>query len=537
MAGWIDIMGTDSEKPSVEGFNYATEQDKLKRRRTAAQLLKDQALKDQQGQYMKHGDFVGFSGGNTLASTAGRILSAYLGTKSDKGADAYASEIDKTSDAAFMEQANKLDALLNPKAATETPSSTGSMQGAETVSQQPVTPTAEPAQSFPVREPSVESRPLPPAAPSAPTDAGAGRGFVVEAPGARAAAAAMPPANGGQRRGGTVAEMRRNAYVAGGDQPVPPFQGAGATGSWDAPAPTPPTPPAAAPKMAAQAMNPTPAAPQAPAATQQPTGLMPDMTPRAAPPAPPAAPAAPKVSQSEVLSQLHSIAKTGPMGQQFASAQLQQMFGPKANGYEFKDVNGKLVAVNPRNPKDAMVVFDGGAKPEVAAAAKKDRREEVKLWGEQRRTVGEAKERLDGAGSAITRLQDGITLAKDVNIRGLFSSGWEQVKGAVKENPKLRNLEMLDSELLLDAATALKGAMSDKDLEFIRQGAPNKTSTVDERLIWAERVLPRLQAAQARAQKLYQGELNTAKELGIPEFSDDEEATAPAAQTRLDWRK
>lgn len=527
---WIDIMGTGTDKPSVEGFNYATEQEKLKRKRAAAQTLKDMALKDQQGQFMKHGDFVGFTGGNTLASTAGRILSAYLSKDAEKGSDTYASEIDKTSDAAFMEQAKKLDELLNPKV-----DPTASMQGSETVSQQPVEPSAptQGAQAFPVREqPALEPRPLEPAVPAAAIGAGAGRGFVVEAPGARAAAAAMPPANGGQRRGGTVAELRRNAYVAGGDQPIP---------GADVP-PAPVVPPAAAPKVAAAAINP----PAPPVPTPQPpaSGLMPDMAPRSAPPAPPAtvppapsAPAAPKVSQAEVLSQLHSIAKTGPMGQQFASAQLQQMFGPKANGLEFKAVkqgdNEVLVAVNPRTGA-SQVVWGGQGGP--STASKKDRREEVKLWGEQRRTVGEAKERLDGAGNAITRLQDGITLAKDVNIRGLLSSGWEQAKGAFKENPKLRNLEMLDSELLLDAATALKGAMSDKDLEFIRQGAPNKTSSVDERLIWAERVLPRLQAAQARAQKLYQGELNTAKELGIPEFMDDEE-TSPAAATRLDWRK
>ena len=141
--------------------------------------------------------------GAHTAMPLGRIKIEEFAKDADKGADAFASEIDKTSDAAFMEQSKKLDELLNPKADPTT-----SMQGAEIVSQQPtepVTPSA--AQTSPVQDRSqfIETRPLEPSAPSAPSapvGAGAGRGFVVEPPGARAAAMAMPPANGGQRRGG-----------------------------------------------------------------------------------------------------------------------------------------------------------------------------------------------------------------------------------------------------------------------------------------------------------------------------------------------
>lgn len=425
---WIDIMNTDSEKPEVQGFNWATEQEKLKRKRSAAQLLKDQAMQNQQGQYVKHGDYIGFTGGNTLASTAARLLSAYMGSKSDKAADAYASEIDKTSDAAFMEQASKLDALLNPK-----PEPTASTQGLGTVSQQPTTPQPEPAQSFPVREqPAMEARPLEPAPPQAPVGAGAGRGFVVEPPGARAAAAAMPPANGGQRRGGTPNEMRRNAYVAGGGEPAPAFQGNGATGSWDAPPPPPP----AAPKVAAQAINPpAPAAPQQ--AAPQPSGLMPDMTPRAAPPAPaaqpaPSAPAAPKVSQAEVLGQLHAIAKTGPMGQQFASAQLQQVFGPKANGFEFKAVkqgdNEVLVAVHPRTGATQVVWQGGGGQPSVAQQRENREAEEARQkLAEKNRGRTEAVAMND---YALRKIDELLPKAGDATgMGGKFNNWFNSVTG------------------------------------------------------------------------------------------------------------
>jgi len=468
---WIDITSGTS---SPEGFNWNTEQDKLKRKRAAALTLRDLALKDQQGQFIRNGDFIGFTGGNTLASAAAQIASAYFSKNAEKEGDAMASDIDKMSNEAFLTETNKLDALFKPKA-----NPTGSMQGLDTAGSQPTS-----AQAFPVRDRPVDVRPLD------------------EAPPSPVVPFAKAPSLSPEQQNAMAAKLNVEQ------------QGALPT-----------------PKIAAQTIN--PGASSAAAEPPARSGLMPDLAPRATPPAP--TPAAQQPSQGEVLAQLHAISKTGPMGQQFASQQLQQLYGPKANGYEFKDVNGKLVAVNPRNPKDTMVVFDGGAKPEVAAAAKKDRREEVKLWGEQRRTVGEAKERLDAAGNAITRLQDGIALAQDVGIRGIFSSGWENAKAAIKENPKLRNLEMLDSELLLDAATALKGAMSDKDLEFIRQGAPNKNSTVEERLQWAERILPRLQSAQQRAQKLHAGERATAKELGIPEFMDAEEDAPSQPQQGQQW--
>lgn len=553
---WIDIM-SNTDKPELEGFNYATEQDKLKRKRSAAQLLKDQAMQNQQGQFFKHGDFVGYTGGNTLASTAARLVSAYLGSKADKSADAYAADIDKTSDAAFTERTKALDTLLNGTSEKPATDGTSSMAGADQVGQQPVS-QPEPAQSYGVPSPQVDMKPLESVTPSpqaaaAAMGAGGGRGFVNEAPGARAAALALPPANGGQRRGGTPAEMRRNAFVAmGGDAtPAPAFQGGGATGSWDAPEPTAPVAPS--PKIAAQVVAPQQPAPVPQPRPVQPTGLMPSTEPRPMPPQMPQAqpqpvvPAAKQPSQAEVLSQLHSIAKTGPMGQQFASAQLQQLFGPKANGYEFKAVkqgdNEVLVAVNPRTGATQTVwQGSGSVSPEKAAAqriaAGKDRREEVKLWGEQRRQVAAAQEQAQGAEQAMADFNNALSLAKDVGIQGMFSMGWEKAKNLIKENPKYADLDKLaNTETLRFMNEYLKGAPSDREGQRVAATRPQADATVQEWLQWGERALPVLQRAQARAKALHDGELNTARELGIPEYVEAPSAAPTERKTRLDWRQ
>ena len=88
----------DPQDPQQQtAFNYGTEQDKIKRRRALADMLMQQSQQQNQGQFIKSGDFTGFAGGNTLGSTLARGLMAYLGTKTQGNADQQQGQLDQRS--------------------------------------------------------------------------------------------------------------------------------------------------------------------------------------------------------------------------------------------------------------------------------------------------------------------------------------------------------------------------------------------------------------------------------------------------------
>jgi hypothetical protein len=173
--------------------------------------------------------------------------------------------------------------------------------------------------------------------------------------------------------------------------------------------------------------------------------------------------------------------------------------------------------------------------------ANKDRREEIKVWGEQRKNVVAAREVLDTAGSRIDDLMTATSLAKDLNINNVIGQKWEQAKDMLGQNPKYKALHYIASQGFLDTLASMKGSSSDKDLSTVMKSRPGAGSTVSEWMIWAQDSIPKLQAYKARAELLHSGEVTTARELGVPEYlkmSDSASASSsPTNKPTMDWKR
>lgn len=468
-------------------FNYGTEKQKADRRRKLADMLQKQALTPEQGQIRQHGDFVGYFGGPTVASTALRVLGGYLGGQAEGSADEMQKGLDEQSRKALAYQLSQDPSALAAqengrnaaayKLAQERP-------GIEAMfnREQPVAETSNPVQA--------QTQPVKPQSELTPQQLG--------------------------------------TLTAGLSGSTPPEQVAG-TGRT-APFPMPVPPPAVQPQQQSvgQPAMP-PAAPQVPAQ---------------AGPVPPA-PTPQTPSMADRLEWLERVRTTGPMGEQFANAQLQQMFrippGLDVKTVKDEDGNESLVAINPRTGQ-SQLVYQGASSGRKAEEAKV---KQGKAFGEARQLVTDAQDAVTASSTAISNLNDALGLVQELGNRGLISSTWNKVKSAVKENPKAAALTYLVNDGLLDATSKMKGALSDRDMEVIRNSRPDANATVEAWMLYAQRVMPILQQAAAKSKASLDGHTTTAREMGIPEFQSNEQGqqgrpqTPPTTgkSTKLDWSR
>lgn len=559
-------MAVDFFNPNAsqsDAFNYNTKTDKTKRKRQLAQMLMDQSMQQERTQTVPGGPN-GFVVPTNRWAPLTKMLMAYMGASKMNEADQDQQGVDKRSQDELVSALNDRpweqrarDAQIQNEADAELlrESRRGqAMDAGETVQAE------SPAESFPVRAPQIETTNLPPTPVTGkakpPTVASklmgmptmAGQGAYVN-PGDINKIGTQTPNLGvneikaANKTLGQKLSADDVALVSSvmGRAPIP-AAAAGAPARSSSVSPRTP--------VQATTGGPMPASmttPQAPATQHGPQTTAPavgldyqgdggphgdsrSMVDQAA------AKAAP--TKADVIQQIVRISNTGPLGQQLAQQQLAQMFGRKAGTMEFKEVNGKLIALDPRTGQNMVVYADPDKAAAEQNASTKATREKVTSWGEQRRVLNEAQARVGEADGAITNLSKTLELAKDVGIRGYMSQKWNQVSNVFKENPKYAALNFVASDGLLNAAQSLKGAMSDKDLQFITKSRPGADSTVQEWLLYAEQALPMLQRAQAKAQKLYGSELRTARELGIPEYMQDvDEPSAPSKSTRFDWKR
>jgi hypothetical protein len=387
---WFGGSSTPSD-PST--FNYDIETQKLARQRQAAQALQALAAQSNQGQFIKSGDFTGFAGGNTAGSTLARILASVLGANANSEADDKQKQLAQDSQDALTWAMDPKNSLAGQRAAAAQAKSESdeelqreasrTIQGGERID--PNADQSPDVQTFAVATPTTTTIPLAQAAAKA---LGSMQGAASS--GASPSGAAIPAANaptgptqsvtGGPQSFGSGGGVSRKlgsptklptgasgslspsdiAFAAklfggGSPSPAPALAGNVPGTSQNVTGATGPTPSAPAmPPMPQQSQSPVPqpqpqmAAPAAPqpqmAQQQEPTAPIGDprsMIDQAVANAQP--------TQAEQIAQLQAIARTGPMGQQMATAQMNNLFGSKVGRYKTTvmadPVNGGFIQV------------------------------------------------------------------------------------------------------------------------------------------------------------------------------------------------
>jgi hypothetical protein len=384
------------------GFNYTNEQAKLARQQAAAQQLQALAMKQSQPSFVQNGMGTFYSGGNGKVGAISQVLAALLANKTNADNDASQKGLDSTSQAALAYN-------LDPYNAPNVRSAVAAQQADEDAAQlqrelnrystpAPVDPSAQPGSdaSAPDNAPGVETFPVQPQSPSnatqlPPSDPAPQRAAL--SPSQVAALSALKPdpnampgrstGNGGPtaselaiwnaKQAGTdpladfrareLAQAKKNQALANSPfpsvkaPPQPPIvyqttatqeaakaaQAAAQPQPQPAPQPTPQVPP---PMPAPQAM-PAPAAPQPepePTPPADPSMYDPRTAKQIA-----ADNAVQSMTPADHIKQLIAISNTGPLGQQIATAQMNQMFGSKNGRYttdvKADTVNGGFVAV------------------------------------------------------------------------------------------------------------------------------------------------------------------------------------------------
>jgi hypothetical protein len=97
----INWTGGPTPPSDPSTFDYDTATQKLQRQRAAAQALQAISMQSNQGQFIKSGDFMGYAGGNTLGSTAARIAAAFLGANANDSADTAQKQLGQDSQSAL----------------------------------------------------------------------------------------------------------------------------------------------------------------------------------------------------------------------------------------------------------------------------------------------------------------------------------------------------------------------------------------------------------------------------------------------------
>ena len=481
------------QQPSVNTdigtFNYGTERKKVDRRRQTIEALQKKLMTPEQGQIRQYGDYVGYYGGPTLASTALRVLGGALGNKEMGDVDSMDNTLDETSRKALAYQLSQDPSALakveNDRdfEAAKLKQERGEIN--KLFSQPSSSGTAEV-----INPEQAQTSPVRPQTNLQPQELGA-----------------LASALGGQR-------------------------------------PAAPQPPVQAPQQMAPQGGPPPAIPN----PMPGAGSPPMPQPQVAPPQVQRPPMQ-QPSMGDRLNHMDRVSQTGPMGERIANAQLQQMTRPPAaldvKTVKDEDGNERLVAVNPRTGQ-AEVVYQGANGGGSGRKEADFKLRQGEAFGKARTQVSEAQDAVAVAQQSLRNVNDAVGLAQEVGTRGLLSRTWNDVKSLVKENPAATALEFIASDSLLDASAKLKGVISDKDMDIIRGTRPDSRSTVQEWIRYAERVTPILQRAQERSNQMLDGTRSTAQGMGVPEFqpqgqgqgqgqSQQQSPVNTGAKTKLDW--
>lgn len=438
---------TNTVNTDTKTFNYNTEKRKVDNRRRAAESLRSLVAQPTRSDYVRSGDFIGYTGSNGWDALA-KVAAGVMANKADEQAAEREETLDATSRAALAERLAAMDKReTRPEGVINDADVPVALVSNEVI-----------ARPLPSEPQKADVSPLVAAlvSRSAPS-AGAGRGVVNEKPGDRVKA--MEAEEQKRRHGGTSGSLRRLAYVAPGEEP--PASNSGASGSWDAPAA-----PAASPFSRVLAA-PAPAAPVQP----------PQRTELPVPPAAPQQPApqgtskfsteVPQKSVGQQISELQDIARTGPLGEQLAQQQLTQMFGPKANEFEYIRQkigdNEQVIAVNKRNPAQRMVVsgVPEGAQASVAQqrldfdqaeAARKTEKERT----EKKLTDAKALSNLESTMAGITQLKGEIKNATGAS--GKFANWVTEKTGIATDSSEARaKLKTLGASLFLSSVDQMRG--------------------------------------------------------------------------------
>jgi len=386
---------TSPSDPST--FNYDTAAQQVQRQRAAAQSLQQLAMTPNQGQIIKGGDFTGYAGGNTLGSTLVRVLSSLVSNTAHSSADDQQNQLSLDSQDALsytMDPKNTpagrrvAAALLAKSKADEAGSGEGDLPDAQVQALQvdevspAVNPLAQAASQALQQAPNVAPKPGPSAKPvsaesqtvsSTPrprqsVTGGAqsfGIGGLSRALGPQISAPPSAPAVSGSMSADEIAFASK--MFGGSRQPAPQRaavspRAAPATSGVTGPVRTAPV---SAP-MPPQGQAPLPQVPPtAPALQSIPTPLPTPMPQQQAQPQPQPQPlqqpqpqAAPtpddsQPTQAEQLAQLQAMSRTGPMGQQMATAMMNSQFSREWG--EIKNADGATIGVyNKRDPGQTM---------------------------------------------------------------------------------------------------------------------------------------------------------------------------------------
>lgn len=334
------------------GFNYNSEADRIKRQRALADALAVQSQKQVQPSFVSNGTGTFYSGADGKLSAISQLAAALLASKNNNDASERQKNVDKTSADALAYHLDPNNAPWAQRQAEEDAyaqaEETIARLKAQGVSEQPTAQQLGPGyeEARPAPLPAPAEQPLPTETPKPSAVVAKALQAPVEKPNLtpqqiEAYSARQASQTQGQRRGSS-GSLRRNAYVAGLNQPVStqPTSEGGATGSWGDPAPVPIASAAAtalAPMQApTQQPAPQPVAAAPAAAMTQP--LTPQVQVAQAIEGVQRARVQPTVS--EQLKHISAIANTGPIGAQIAQAEFQNMFGAK-NEYEVSPIKDK----------------------------------------------------------------------------------------------------------------------------------------------------------------------------------------------------
>lgn len=399
---WFGGPTTPSD-PST--FNYDVEAQKLQRQRAAAQALQQMGMTGNQGQFIKSGDFTGFVGGNTAASTIARALAGVLSVNANSQADDQQKQLASDSQDALAYAMDPRNTPAGKRAAaaqakTEADAQMQREMNRTTAGGERVNPNAEDApavETFSVDTPTASPSPLAQAAAKAIASTGASKvgtpapsvqaGSISTTPGQSQSVLGGPDsfgsAGGINRKIGKPTNLPTNATGSLSPDDIAfaakMFGGASASSAGNAvpaspavtsaskPQPVPPVPqpmPQQAPAPMAQ-----PAMPSQPIQQPQPA---PAQMPSAPPVDSPAQQAAPvgdprslvdqaaanaQPTPSEQVAQLQQIARTGPMGQQMASAMMNSQFSREWG--EIKNADGATIGVYNKRDPSQLVRFPG----------------------------------------------------------------------------------------------------------------------------------------------------------------------------------
>jgi hypothetical protein len=546
---WIDT--STKVNSDLDSFNYGTEADKLKRRRAAAQALQEQALRPAQGQFIKNGDYMGYVGGDNLLTAAMKVAGAYGGKQMNDGIDSAQGDLDSTSMKALAYQLgnrpwdDRARAAQGAQNALAEGDALDARNNPQTVSQA----APQPAQSFPVSAPQVQTTDLPvgtavnPQAAARAVAPDPSSQFEQQVIGNKPAATA-PVSLGSNARG--IDRANRAAMAAR----ILGTQGdvvGGGRGLVNPPTVTQPQPSEVNNRVAAAALTPPPATAQ-PAPPS--TGMLPDFNAQqaaqampAAQPAPmPVAQRAPEAkgtpTQAELLNQIQKIAQTGPMGAQIAQSQLQDLFGGKGE-YDVQPIKdkdtGDITAVlkfNKRTGAYQVDNFEGqgrqgsskiigtelgkdgiqynrhkdgsltpatlDGKPFVGADGQKMQQEQEKAKTAELSGIQTMK-------AQRAQLQDAIPLIQEVGT-GRLQTPWNNMKAYVTDSTKLDKMNrVFNAQQLQDAVTWLKGqgSVTEGERALLAKGGFDPNASTASNMEYANTVLGMLNKHLDLAEQTY----------------------------------